>query len=130
MKEKNLYLLGVLLIAVSLLLFSDTVSAQKVVELSGLQQLVPGDNSILKSESVTLSRVHTIFEMFGKHDGFWIEQNGVVFQEFYYINDVLTPNPIGFSLPAGSYKVFPNCQKDPKKSNYTNLDATINLKLR
>lgn len=129
MKEKNIYFFGVLLIAVCFL-FADNASAQTVVNLSGTQKLVPGANSILKSESKVISAPMTIFEISGNHDGFWIELDGNVYIDFYYVDKVLTPNPIGLILPVGSYRVYPNVQKDPKKPHYTNLDANVKLKLR
>ena len=127
MREKNLCLLGILLIAVSFLLFSDTAFSQTTFKFGGTQQLVPGSSSILKAESITFTVPRTIIEAYGNHDGFWIESNGTVFQQFWYVGDVLQPNPVGFVLPAGTYRVYPNVQKDPKKPNYTNLEANITL---
>jgi len=128
MKRENLSLVKVLITLIFIALFANNIFAQTYY-LSGTQTKKPGANSILKSNTVTITVDYKISKLSGTHDGFWLEKytdsEAKSFEKyirFNYVDGVLSPKASTYILKPGTYKVFPNIKTGKN-------EASVKLKI-
>ena len=104
------FLMCLLVIAVSLGLLSDLVTASGTLIASGEQTRgSAGHDSQLSGKAFTLASEATITSINCNGDGFWIEGYGLMFQP--------ASSAIGVIIPAGTYNVYPLLKNNQSSAN-------------
>ncbi len=95
-------------------IFWQITYSQEVI-LQGRQYSEKG-SAQLKSDGVYLSESYKIIRYETNASSFWIENKNTIFKAFEKNKyGKFVPNPIGFILPPGNYKVFPNLNNNQKE---------------
>lgn len=121
MRRVSVLLVMVLLVSLAA---TSLCFAATTVEGSGKQTRGYGShNAELHGDIFVLPRAGTITNVTGEGtDGFWIEKaDGQLVANFNTFKEA-----IGYSLPAGSYRVLPNLRDYPTKASRSWVRITVN----
>ncbi|MDO9510603.1 MAG: hypothetical protein Q7J34_02485 [Bacteroidales bacterium] len=103
-----------LLITLIFVAFAGFGLQAQTVKISGEQTRGHGSNAKLSSVAVTINKTMSIDKVEGNCAGFWIQQGSVITHKFYDVT-----SPIGTTLKAGTYTIYPNIKDKQNSANVT-----------
>lgn len=98
-----------LLCALFFTMIVNVAFSQEIV-LEGKQYKGIGENAILWSKPVKITRTKVIYDFSGNNNGFWITKNGLDYKPFWSLK-FAQENAKGQKLTPGTYRVYPNLKQ-------------------